>query len=946
MKNRIFKALLVVSCLLMLLAVLVACGENGGGGNGGGTQTDGKILPKFSSLVIDPVMNGFNGDEENDVCLEIVSGEVEAFNVIVNISNPDRFEVLSLNVNDVTYEASRFGAESDANKIVIESLTTTLTEGEFEIKVDKIMYSLKGTPTRMGGIKGTENVKTLRISPSFNLTFNYGELSYGGTSTESSVELNYRDTIPFVSSTLMNAYFPEKEGDVVHGKEGYIFTGWYTEEGGNGTQLDESAEYYFYKDVTLYAHYDRAFTYSQVGEGISVTGITEAGKRTSFSIEIPSHIDGVPVREVADNAFATAASGKVIVLPDTLLKIGARAFQGATNLQIDLGSVEVIGDQAFENCGKLILGKDSKFSQLRNGSLPSSLKEIGKKAFKGCTWDTNLKNPLREGYLKGTDTLFIPQTVLKIGEEAFFESKFITVYFESGRELEYAENVEDCSIGASVFEGSKSLTNLYTGVSFIQTGAGQLNTNGKSALKDIPPRAFYGCTSLKTSISDISVKLNEGLETVGELAFASGSAGLKDLTYLAFPDSLKVIGKQAFANTGLTEVVFNESSTLETLGEWCFENAKFTEITLYSLTKMGKGPFWGSTSLKKINILTNNVPVFQEVDFWGDGLTRGFKYYVKSSLLSAFRSASSWVENGADDYVCAYDYIATAVGGTTLCFEPIDGEGNLDFNSLNVRVSAVLTDTREIVIPTSFSHQGRAYTVTAVGKYFVHQNVTKVTLPSTLVRIDEMAFYACDVLYDVVWKDGNTVLNKGENKDIALEYIGQSAFSGTAITKFYSNTALKVIGKQAFHNCKNLSHVVIDRGTELKIEGSAFSQSGLKTLVIGANVKNIYDSAFQNDTELSLVLINRPETAGSIDELVPESTDGNYPASGSNPFYKCTGLSNIYLFSNNAYLAFTSPTVNGKANGYAEVKKKDGITSAYSVYGGTWQEALVKFNIY
>ncbi len=942
MKSKILKALIVALCFVTLLVALVACGESSGGG---GTQTDGKILPVFNSLAVDPVENGFNGDEENDVCLEIVAGEVEAFNLTVNISNPDGFEVISLNVNDSTFYAKDFGSASNANQIVLEGLTTTEKSGEVELKVDKIMYSLKGTPTRMGGIKNGNNIKTLRIAPTFNLTLNYGELSYGGSSTEVSAEICYQDLIPFPQSTAMNAYVPEKEGDVVYGKEGYIFTGWYTQLDGEGTQVDESASYYFYKDVTLYAHYERAFTYSVAEDAVTVTGITEAGKKTSFNVEIPPYIDGVPVREVAPNAFASAASGKVIILPDTIVKIGARAFQNATNLQIELGSVEIIGEQAFDGCGKLILGKESKYSQVRIGGLPSSLKEIGAYAFRGCSWDTSVKNPLREGYLKGTDTLFIPQTVLKIGKYAFGESQFTTVYFESGRELMYSDG-SNYTVGESVFEGSKKLSSLYLGVSFVQTGAGQLTTNSPSALKDIPPRAFYGCTSLSSSISNISVKLNEGLETVGELAFASGSEGLKNLTYLAFPDSLKVIAKQGFANTGLTEVVFNETSTLETLGEWCFENAKFAEITLYSLTKMGKGPFWGSTSLKKINILTNNVPVFQENDFWGDGLTRGFKYYVKSSLLSAFRTASSWVENGADDYVCAYDYITTAVGGTTLCFEPIDSEGNLDFTSTNVRVSAVLMETREIVIPTSFSHQGVAYTVTAVGKYFVHQDVTKITLPSTLVRIDEMAFYACDVLYDVIWKDGNTLLYKGDNKDIALEYIGPSAFSGTAITKFYSNTALKVIGKQAFHNCKNLSHVVIERGTSLKIEGSAFSQSGLKTLVIGANVKNIYDSAFQNNTELSLVLINRPETSGSIDDLVPQSTDGSYPPSGSNPFYKCTGLNNIYLFSNNAYLAFTSSTVNGKANGYAEVKKADGITSAYSVYAGTWQDALVKFNIY
>ncbi len=936
--------------LALAVALLVACGGGGTPIGNGGNNLSNKLLPTFVSLEIDPNDNPFNGDKESDICLE-VKQKAETFDVIVNLSNPDGYEILSLNLNDRTIESKDFFKDSTNERIILKSLATTETSGEIEIKVDRIMYSLKNTPTRVAGIK--DNVKTLRLQPDFTLTLNYGEESYGEeTSTISTVKHAYQETLELPESVLMNAYAPLTEDGDAYGKEGYIFVGWFTEKGGQGTEIAEYSRYYFYKDVTLYAHYDRAFEYRETEDAIIVTGITKAGQISSFNIEIPEIINGKPVKEIADKAFATAASGKVIILPDTVVRIGDYAFQGATNLQIHLGLVEEIGKQAFDGCGKLVLGKEGRYIKTRFGGLPSSLSKIGDYAFRGCSWDTNIKNPLREGYLQGEDTLFIPATLKYIGNSAFASSLFKTVYFESGNQFTAIKLYEEGSVnengnlGEKVFESSHSLTSLYTGVIFQQTGAGQLNFNATSAIKEIPYHAFYDCSALKSNISNRAVRLNEGLEVIGDLAFASNSDGMKDLKYLQMPDSLKEIGKESFANNGLEEVVFNESSRLETLGDWCFENTKLTEITLYSVSAFGEGPFWGSTSLKKVNILANNVPTYSYETYWGAGVTRGFKYYVKSSLLSSYRSNADWIENGESEYVCAYENIITDVNGTTLCYEPIDENGNLDFSSTNVRISAVLSTTSEIIIPSSFSHNNVAYTVTAVSKYFVHQKVTKVTLPSTLKRIESMAFYACNVLYEVVWKEGNKVLNDGDNKDIALEYIGESAFSNTAITEFYSNTALKEIDKQAFSNCKNLAHVVIERGTALKIKGSAFSGSGLRTLVIGANVDRIYNSAFQNNQNLSLVLINRPDSGGDVESLVPQSSDGEYPPKGTNPFAYCNGINNIFLFSNNALDAFTRATIKGQINGYAEVKKKDGVTSAYSVYSGSWQDALAHYNIY
>ena len=917
----VLTALLVV----VLSLAVVSCNDNT---SSGGEQSN-KVLPTLTKVKVVPALVGHNGDEESDVCLMISGGKVENFHIEITISNPDRREILSFNYNDVTYTSDLFDNESTTSVIIVKNLVSPVQEGDFEVKIDEIKYAEKNGTAKILGLKN--NVKKVRINPAFTLTLDMSEANLAeGVDPVFTSTVDFLGPLGLPSSLDMNDSETTEEDRVVYGHYGYIFDGWYTEKEGMGTRVDYNSNYTYYKDLTLYAHYARSITYREEEGYLVATGLTEAGKSTTFPIEIPREIGGKTFRKIANMAFSGIGAGKTFIMPDTIVEIGDYAFNNASGIKIDLGSVEKIGTSAFLNCGLITLGKNKNF--IGEANLPNTLKEIGTSAFRGTCWYTRAKNPYREGSFRpDVPTLMLPASLEKIGNYAFMESGFYGVYFHTNTTL------DKDTIGVSVFEGSKSLTSLYLGYDYTESGP-LITTSVTSGIKDIPEKTFYNCTALKNTLSSINVKLNEGLESVGNLAFASSGEGMVSLNYLPLPDSLQEIGTQAFANTGLTKVTFNKNSRLKTLGEYAFENSKFEEITLYSLTTYGRAPFWGNTKIKAINILAPSMPTYVETNMWGAGLTRKTKYYVKKELLNAYRSeASSWSKDDVQDYICAYDYITEDVYGTRLCYEPIDENGELDFNSTNVRITSVFNLDREIRVPKSFIHNDITYQVVSVGKYFVHEDVTKVRLPSTLERIEWRAFYTCDVLYDLVWMNDNTEIAKGKNKDIALKYIGQDAFNGSAITSFYSNTALEYIGKQAFHNCNNLATVVLDHGSQIDVMGSAFSQGGLKTLVIGLNVERIYDSAFQNNKDLTVVLIRL--------NAVPESTEDNYPGLGSAPLGYCDNINKIYLFSDNALIAFTSSkTPNGQINGWSGVKNANGSTK-YEIYKGTWEEALDKYNV-
>ena len=922
-KSKVFSLISIISVILLVTIValaVVSC--NSGGGSGDNTTTE--IKPTLTKVKVVPFFNGHNGDEESPVCLEFDGNQLENFNLEISISNPDRNEILSFNYNGVTYDKTLFASESTPSLIIVNNIIPPVKSGDFEVKIDEIKYSNRKGVATVTGL--TNNVKTVRIQPTFTLTLDFGGVD-GESRVVKSVTNDFLSTLNVPLEEDMNEYETTSLDRLVYGIKGYVFDGWYTEKGGQGKKIEQFSKYSFYKDITLYAHYARPYKYSVSESDVTITGLTEEGKRTRFSIEIPEEIDGKPVRKIGYCAFTTIGQGKTFILPSTVTEIDDYAFANCVGVQVELASVEKIGVMAFSNCGEIILGGANRYSSSRVAELPNTLKEIGKSAFRGSYWYTRALSPYREAYFRPElPTVLIPSSVEKIGDYAFAESGFYAVYFHKDLSLQEGD------LGVSIFEGAKNLNSIYTSYNFTESGS-IISTSGTTGVKVIPQKTFYNCTSLVGSMAYANLKLNEGLEKIGELAFAASGEGMTNLEYISFPDSLKFIEKQAFANTGLQNVKFSSGSKLQTLGENCFQASKFEEITIYSLRTYGKAPFWGNTNLKAINILSPTLPTYTETDAWGSGLTRKAKYYVKKELLNAYRDKnSSWADGDTQDYICAYDYIVTS-GNTTLSFEPIDESGAYDPTSTKVKVTSVFNTTREIRVPSKVTLGDVTYDVISVGKYFVHDEVTKVLLPDTLERIENRAFYACKVLYDVIWMSGNTELKKGKNGDISLKYIGGDAFNGTAITYFYSNKALTEIGKQAFHNCKNLYTVVLDLGDSLDVLGSAFSQSGLKTLVIGLGVERVYDSAFQGNVDLAFVLIRLTD--------LPKSNGDNYPGHATSPLAYCDNISAVYLFSDQAMINFTSSkTPNGQNNGWSGIKKKDGITSAYEKYVGEWSGAL------
>lgn len=135
---------------------------------------------------------------------------------------------------------------------------------------------------------------------------------------------------------------------------------------------------------------------TEIRNGCShITGyIGEGGE-----VSIPQEIDGVPVTEVARNAFAACERLTAVILPEGLKKLCSDAFRSCRKLErVELPStLEEVGDSAFNGClaltavsipeGVRRIGNYcfSSCTSLRQVSLPEGLTEMGFNAFELCS---------------------------------------------------------------------------------------------------------------------------------------------------------------------------------------------------------------------------------------------------------------------------------------------------------------------------------------------------------------------------------------------------------------------------------------------------------------------------------------------------------------------------------------------------------------------------------
>lgn len=296
---------------------------------------------------------------------------------------------------------------------------------------------------------------------------------------------------------------------------------------------------------------------------------------------IQTIVIGDQITQIGRNAFPWTACS-TIQFGKSVRSIGAEAFSGCRNLNGDLtlpDSVQIVGDSAFAGCtgltGTLTLG---------NG-----LQTIGFNAFYDCPFSGDL---------------VIPDSVTMIGIQAFYCRPYFLP--ETQGTLTLGKNLR--TIGESAFCESRYTGSLTIPDSVVEIGERAFyqceNLNGTltlgRSLRTIGKEAFYWCAFTG------SLTIPEGVAEIADGAFSSLYQFNRDGMFngtLTLPSTLKTIGAEAFAYTDFSgELLIPDGVT--SIGASAFEECDGFGGTLSlpdSVKTVGESAFYqceGFTGLK------------------------------------------------------------------------------------------------------------------------------------------------------------------------------------------------------------------------------------------------------------------------------------------------------------------------------------------------------------
>ena len=265
------------------------------------------------------------------------------------------------------------------------------------------------------------------------------------------------------------------------------------------------------------------------------------------------------VDSITASAFINDSTITTLYIPNTVKGIGVYAFRGSeiTSVEFEDGDTPLtLGSMVFGSCsslasvtlpGRLSVIPSSTFlacSALSEVTIPEGVTTIEKQAFGTCTGLTSIEIPGTVKSLNGFNactslsSVTLNEGIESIEDYAFVNDSLVLTSITIPSTVTYLSGFQNCWALSEVNLESTSVT-------------------------EIGDYAFYNCKSLPI------IELNEGLESIGQYAFAKAQ-----LDSVTFPSTLKTIDMGAFYGTSVYAVTLPES-----------------------LTSLGYGAFLGCSSL-------------------------------------------------------------------------------------------------------------------------------------------------------------------------------------------------------------------------------------------------------------------------------------------------------------------------------------------------------------
>ena len=335
---------------------------------------------------------------------------------------------------------------------------------------------------------------------------------------------------------------------------------------------------------------------------------------------------GNNIETIDERAFDGVSNVIDFIIPSSVKTINAYAFSGSSIKNISLVSVSIF-ENAFENCVNLtkveinetVSIPDKCFiscSNLVSVTIKGKLTSIGDSAFSYCSKLTSFNDE---------NILYIPKSLISIGEKAFNSVPFSKIIYEKGSEATEIQNFafSGCdvaeitlpetiiSLGVQSFSYTKlvsftvpSLTISIGRMCFAYCNELQtFKIPSQSTLKTFDDSPFFACPSLNKIECDKNtnnfVVKNEALYNKSLTALIAYPAASLQTIY-SLPESVKSISVGAFYGAKHLRSIQMSGSSLNVISANAFENCKSLQIISFpnSITAIGPDAFKGCTKIQ------------------------------------------------------------------------------------------------------------------------------------------------------------------------------------------------------------------------------------------------------------------------------------------------------------------------------------------------------------
>lgn len=506
---------------------------------------------------------------------------------------------------------------------------------------------------------------------------------------------------------------------------------------------------------------------------------------------------------------------KEVILPDSLMQLGAEVFYQCPDLSVvTFGkNLQTIPEKTFYQCGSL-----------QELVLPENLVRIGDSAFAYCS--------------KLKDTVF-PEKLTTIGAEAFANCGTASGY---GNEVRY--NIKYVK-PENIYE-TKPTTNEPEEIDECITL--QEDENGNQYFKSL----FINKNDQKEEITQQEIESGDyvTVKILGRKKYVEpdkiskrSETGLTDYrSYTMSEDGTKVLScEHIYMDSNAPRNVYKEGDTTiyirggntgnqfqGTDVSWGLEYVNLPD----SVTEIGDGAFMDCYNLEHVKLSDNLKTIPNNLFAISNG-----------ELLQKKR----WSDG--EDFQYQYEGLVSVTLPSKL--ETI-GEGAFkncyNFNLVNGELPGSLTKISDSAFENC-------------------RSLTKVQFPSKLVSIGNNAFKQCCDFSYVLDSNGNLVKDQENIKsdeglktvsfDIAtaLEEIGEGAFYGTPVTSITLPEKVKILNAYLFQKCSYLTSVICSDNTNA-IKAKVFSGcSSLASVHIPATTtvsKNVFYEGVNRDVTFTI----------------------------------------------------------------------------------------------